>query len=277
MSRSCAICQGGLEQPYCSECGRSQVAKGRGLIPSLPYRVAVGSLVTAAAVAAAWQQGAWTQPPTVINHGATAAATERPPTPGRSANRPTASPESQHSPKPPPTALPSAPPPPPPPPSPPPPPPPLPPPPPIERALSGTVTIADFSQAAITPIAYADGVQLYPDPRDTEAQLASQVELSQYILDLIEGKRTSSCSAGLGNWPDAFAGGTVTIRNESEVVIATAVLTGGTLDANGCRFDWSATVPDVPFLSVALGARRGVSFARADLEARGWRADIRFG
>ena len=53
-------------------------------------------------------------------------------------------------------------------------------------------------------------------------------------------------------------------------MLATATLTGGVLNAQGCTFSYSAQVPGADFYSVTVTHRGALTYSRSQMIASGW-------
>lgn len=78
-----------------------------------------------------------------------------------------------------------------------------------------------------------------------------------------------SCS-GTGGYSDIVQGAPVTVRDGAGDVIATGVLGAGVL-TDRCLFEFTvARVPAVPFYTVEVSRRGGLTYSHAEMVAMGW-------
>lgn len=85
---------------------------------------------------------------------------------------------------------------------------------------------------------------------------------------------------GMGGFEDVSGGAQIVVRNESAEIIAVGSLEGLTLssDLDGpCVFIFDMEVPRATFYSVEMGRRGGTTYSFAEMEAQGWRLDLRLG
>jgi hypothetical protein len=95
----------------------------------------------------------------------------------------------------------------------------------------------------------------------------------------------SPCKGADAGYPGIQPGTTVTVRDETAAVLATATLQGGTLRKgllrgrdDDCVFSFSLTVPERDAYSIEVGRQPGeAQFTRADLEKSSWKADLTIG
>jgi len=95
----------------------------------------------------------------------------------------------------------------------------------------------------------------------------------------------SPCKGADAGYPGVRPGTTVTVRDETTAVLATATLQGGTLRKgllrgrdDDCVFSFTLTVPERDAYRIEVGRQPGqAQFTRADLEKSGWKADLTIG
>jgi hypothetical protein len=97
-------------------------------------------------------------------------------------------------------------------------------------------------------------------------------------MDAILGGKTEDCSEGLGGgYSDLAAGTDVSVLDGSGQLIATAVLTGGTLSSAGCAFNFSVVLPSSPFYQVQVANRGAIRYSEAQLTSDGWSLALSLG
>lgn len=90
---------------------------------------------------------------------------------------------------------------------------------------------------------------------------------------------------GTGGYDDIGAGVQVTVRDEGDKIIGTGRLAAVPPTSNTpaevhrtCRYSFTvAGLPDTTFYSVEVSRRGAVTYSRAELEGRGWKAELTLG
>lgn len=95
---------------------------------------------------------------------------------------------------------------------------------------------------------------------------------ADHLSELIAGK-TFSCADGAGG--DYRAGTSVVVSDESNKIIATGHLEGGTQSLAGCTLRFTLVLPDAKTYQVTVGSTGPYVISGADLAAQGWSLDLK--
>ena len=137
--------------------------------------------------------------------------------------------------------------------------------------IQGTVVESDIT-GAVGPL-----VGEYPGVSISDMSL-SELRKGQEILGALQGGKSYPCPEGSGGgYEDIKAGAQVVVEDGESKVLATSELTGGTLTADGCSFDFAAEVPEVPFYRVTVTHRGALTYSLADLKKQNWHVDSALG
>lgn len=97
------------------------------------------------------------------------------------------------------------------------------------------------------------------------------------------GQQSASGCYGRGGYDDIRGGARVTVKNEKGTLIGTGSLESGTWTnlgggTTGCVFPFTvADVKDADFYQVEVSHRGGLTYSKADLEAKGWVVEASLG
>jgi hypothetical protein len=131
-----------------------------------------------------------------------------------------------------------------------------------------------------TPPATGVGATPRPTPTVAPTPAPSPTPLFHTIMgtfDLIGTFPGPDCS-GTGGYDDIHEGTDVALKDRQGSVIAISTLGPGESQDRVCRFAFTIDdVPELPFYTVEVSHRGGVTKSLADLRADGWRFALQLG
>ena len=102
-------------------------------------------------------------------------------------------------------------------------------------------------------------------------------------LTVVSAEIFTGCD-GMGGYRDISRGAGVTVKDGDGKIVGSGSLGEGVRGSSqyagifNCRFPFSVdNVPEVPFYSLTVGQRAGITYSLADMKAKGWVVDVTLG